>query len=168
MVEKEQVREKEAEIVGGKHYEQKMKHYSDIIERGRTGKKVVHGKDIPWRLSRQAITKHYCDYDLLDNCLTYFNFFVHEIRTHSGKHVHQGGIVIFVLKGQGKTVVDGVDYNWSEGDLILLPIKKGGVEHQHFNKDDKPSRWLAMLNNPLADLLGNFLQQKENHPNWKG
>jgi len=39
-----------------------------------------------------------------------------------------------------------------------------GVEHQHFNLEDKPSRWVAMENRKVADLVGAFMEQKENNP----
>lgn len=168
MVEKEKVREKETELAGGENYERKVQYYKDATQRGRKGIKVVHGKDLSWSLSRQGIAKDYSDYYITDNALTTMRFFVHDIRTHSGKHAHQGGIVLFVLKGKGTTVVDDVPFEWSEGDLILLPYKKGGVVHQHFNRDNKPSRWLAMRSLPLAEMTGNFLEQKENNPFWKG
>lgn len=168
MVEKEKVRERETELAGGENYERKVNYYKEKIARARKGIKVVHGKDLPWSSSRQGIAKDYSDYYATDNALTTMRFFVHDIRSHSGKHVHQGGIVLFVLKGRGTTVVDGTPFHWGEGDLILLPYKKGGVEHQHFNRDDKPSRWLAMRSLPIAELTGNFLEQKENSPYWQG
>ncbi len=168
MVEKEKVREKESELAGGEAYERKVQYYKDATKRGKTGIKVVHGKDLSWSLSRQGIAKDYSDYYLTNNALTTMRFFVHDIRTHSGKHAHQGGIVLFILRGKGTTVVDDVPFEWSEGDLVLLPYKKGGVVHQHFNKDNKPSRWLAMRSLPIAEMTGNFLDQKENNPFWKG
>lgn len=168
MVEKEKLREKEAGLIGGEHYENKVNYYKKLIARGRKGIKVVHGKDLPWGSSRQGIAKNYLDFDITDTALSTMRFFVHDIRTHSGKHVHQGGIVLFILRGKGTTVVDRVPFDWSEGDLILLPYKKGGVEHQHFNRDNQPSRWLAMRSLPIAEMTGNFLEQKENSPWWKG
>lgn len=168
MVEKEMVREREAESTDGFEYERKVDYYKQVIERGRTGKKVVHGKDIPWSFSRQGIARHYLDFYKTENALTTMRFFVHDVRTHSGKHVHQGDIVLFILRGKGYTVVDDKTFDWSEGDLILLPVKKGGVVHQHFNKDGKPSRWLAMRSLPLTELFGNFIEQKETSPWWKG
>ena len=64
-------------------------------------------------------------------------------------------------------MVDGVRYDWSEGDLILLAFKKGGVEHQHFNMDNRPSRWLAFSSIALGDMVGMFMEQKENYQGLK-
>ena len=30
-----------------------------------------------------------------------WRIFVHDIKTHSGKHCHQGGLVIYVLESKG-------------------------------------------------------------------
>ena len=32
---------------------------------------------------------------------------MHEIHTHTGKHNHQGAMGLFVLEGEGYTIVDG-------------------------------------------------------------
>ena len=91
------------------------------------------------------------------------------IHHHSGKHRHQGGLAIFVLEGAGYTVVDGKRYDWKAGDLILLPIKPGGVSHQHFNADPKkPARWLALITNSYRPHLGYEIVQIEDSPDWKG
>ena len=80
--------------------------------------------------------------------------------THSGKHIHQGGVVLFVLEGRGYTVMDGVRHDWEEGDLIILPIQPGEVEHQQFNADpDRPMRLLAFIYQPLFMELGNYYTQ---------
>ena len=70
-----------------------------------------------------------------DTPLQHWRVFIHDIKTRSGKHRHQGGLVIYVLEGKGYSVVDGERKDWEKGDLVLLPMKPEGVEHQHFNLD---------------------------------
>src|SRR5439155_811034 len=83
---------------------------------------------------------------LMGEELVDWNVFVQDIRVHSGKHRHQGGLVIYIMEGEGYSVVDGERHDWEAGDLLLLPVKKGGVEHQHFNKDDAhPAKWIAFI-----------------------
>ncbi len=41
-------------------------------------------------------------------------YFIHEVKVHSGKHKHQGGIQLFVLDGEGYTVVDGKKMEWEK------------------------------------------------------
>ena len=98
-----------------------------------------------------------------------WNIFVQDIKVHSGKHRHQGGLVIYILEGEGWSEVDGERHDWEAGDLLLLPIKPGGVEHQHFNTDpDTPCRWLAFIHWPTLDHLASPAEQLEDSPTWGG
>lgn len=133
-----------------------------------TGKKVVKGKEQPWQMARQGRLKFLVHESLTtDVCVLDWNLFLHDIRNHSGRHRHQGGLALYVLEGKGWTVVDGVRYDWEEGDLILLPVKPRGCEHQHFNAEPgKPCVWLAFIYEPFDNALGNELEQKEESPDW--
>lgn len=134
------------------------------------GKVVIKGKDIPWEQGHQGLI-HYYLYPKVwrEVGVPYWSMFVHRIKRHSGKHRHQGGLGLFVIEGKGYTVVDGVRYDWKKDDLILLPIKPQGCEHQHFNLDpDKPSEWLALRFHPMLDATGNQLEQVEVSPDWAG
>lgn len=167
MVEREAIREKEAEI-GSDSYEDALKRYRERKEKATKGVKLIKGKEIAFKVVRQGILRHYHTESHQGHALETMRMFVHEIRTHSGRHVHQGGFNLFVLKGAGYTTVDGVRFDWAEGDLILLPFKKGGVEHQHFNSNSKPSRWLAFSSIPMGEMVGMFMEQKENFQGFKG
>jgi len=93
---------------------------------------------------------------------------MHDIKTRSGKHRHQGGLVIYVLEGKGYSVVDGERWDCEQGDLVLLPMKPEGVEHQHFNLDpQKPAIWCAFINITIQEYLASDLQQTENSPDFK-
>lgn len=166
MVEKESFKEKEVEPSQLNYYEMSMNFVKERNSQIAHGRKVIKGKTIPWEQGRQGLARWYVNDFITDTANDKWTIFVHEIKLHSGKHVHQGGLSIFVLKGKGYTTVDGVRYNWQAGDLICLPIKKGGVEHQHFNLDDKPSRWLALINYRLIEAIGRFLEQKVESPDW--
>lgn len=167
MVQKEVTREKEAEI-GFNPYEDALRRNKERKEKVKIGAKIIKGKEIAWLVGRQGVLRYYHTESHQGHSLETLRLFVHEVRSHSGRHVHQGGFNLFVLKGKGYTTVDGVRFDWSEGDLILLPFKKGGVEHQHFNLDDKPSRWLAFSSIPMGDMVGYFIEQRENYQGFKG
>ena len=85
-------------------------------------------------MSRQALVKHYMwpsRYSGItpEAVLDDWNIFVQDIKVHSGKHRHQGGLVIYIIEGEGWSEVDGERHDWEAGDLLLLPLKPGGVEH---------------------------------------
>lgn len=166
MVEKEISKEKEAEVPQINYYEANYKYVNDRTKRMAQGRRVIKGSKMPWEQGRQGLVRWYLNDLIPDTANDRWTMFVHEIRMHSGKHAHQGGLTIFVLAGKGYTTVDGVRFDWSTGDLICLPIKKGGVEHQHFNLDGKPSRWLALINNRIIEFAGRFIEQREESPDW--
>jgi len=150
-------------------YEALYRARREFQERQSAGKVVVKAREREWELSRQGRIRWYLHPQMFkDTVLQDWYVFVQDIRTHSGKHTHQGGLVIYVLEGKGYTVVDGEKVEWEEGDLLLLPLKPGGVEHQHFNAEPgKGCRWLAFIYVPLWDHVGSQLEQKEVSPEWR-
>ena len=166
MVEKETLREKEAEIPAQTVYDRNMQKANLKNLRAKEGKKVIKARDVPFEINRQGIVRFYSSEGFDHLTHDDWSIFCHEIRQHSGRHCHQGGINLFVIKGKGYSVVDGKRFDWSEGDLILLPIKKGGVEHQHFNLDGQPSRWVAFKYR-RSHWIGSFMEQRETFTLWK-
>lgn len=165
MTQKEDIKEKEIEPVLLHRRQGDIESLKEKNRIAKIGKKLIKAKDMPWEINEQGVIRRYTSGQLLTN--TNWTIFCHEVRTHSGKHRHQGGKALFVVRGKGYSVVDGVRYDWQEGDLICLPVKKGGCEHQHFNLDGKPSRWVAMHTSPIFDLLGNAKEQIEIFGMWK-
>ena len=134
------------------------------------GKVVIKSKDVKWEQNRQSLLKFYV-HPLRTEGMGAPDWFVfiNRIRKHSGKHRHQGGLGIFVLEGRGYTVVDGVRYDWEAGDLIILPVKPEGCEHQHFNLDpDKPSEWMAFIFFPHCSAMGHYMEQMAVSADWTG
>lgn len=168
-MEKEKVKEKEpAERGGGGHYDETVQMYEQARERARTGKIVLRAKEIPWRQNRMGYVKSYLSWNKPESAVEDWTCFIHDIKVHSGKHRHQGGIMLFVLEGEGYTVVNGEKVDWGKGDLIVLPVLPNGCEHQHFNKvPGKPAKWMAFLYNPYFQILGNMFEHVENSPDWK-
>ncbi|MDP2726374.1 MAG: cupin domain-containing protein [Dehalococcoidia bacterium] len=168
MAEKESFRTKEREAQIVSLHESHVKEAEDRLARAMNGRVVVRGKEMPFIQSRQGLAKHFLDASFTDVAVQGWRMFSQEIVTRSGRHRHQGGLTIYVLQGRGYTMTDGVRQDWEEGDLLLLPIKPGGVDHQHFNlRPDGPSRWLAMIYLHFFDILCSEMVQVENHPDWK-
>lgn len=155
-------------------YEQIIAAQRAERERSYTGQIVVRGKGNPWILDRQGLVRHYLQPSRytgrpVDTVLDGWIVFVQEVRKHSGKHRHQGGLVIYVLEGEGHSIVDGERLDWEPGDLLLLPLKPGGVEHQHFNRnEDKPVKWIAFIHTAVYEWGASEMVQIEQHPEFKG
>ncbi|MDP6560376.1 MAG: cupin domain-containing protein [Candidatus Binatia bacterium] len=137
--------------------------------RAETGLVVIKGRETPWYQNPQARVRYY----LLppyrsDTALQSIAVFEQIIHHHSGMHRHQGGLVIYVINGEGYTIVDNERYDWTTDDLLILPVKPGGVAHQHFNLDpDRPARWLAMIPMAFQEYLSSEVVQLKTSPDWK-
>ena len=55
------------------------------------------------------------------------------VGSRSGRIRHQGGIVHFVVEGEGYTDLDGEIHHWERHDVIGLPPRPHGVVFQHVN-----------------------------------
>jgi len=170
-MEKEKVKTAEPIVVhDDPDYEVLLKTTAADRARARNGNIVLRAKNIPWRQNRQSLVKTFLTpYGAFDTAAADWICFIHDIKVHSGKHRHQGGIQLFILEGEGSTDVDGDKIDWEKWDLVILPVKPNGCEHQHFNKEPgKPAKWMAFQYNPFNKPLGNMFNQVENSPDWKG
>lgn len=116
---------------------------------------VVKGRELPWELNRHGIMRWYLHPQIEDtahqSCLIYEQAI--PVGSRSGRQKHQGGAVIFVVNGQGHTVIDGETYSWRRGDCLQLPTREEGVTFQHFNDDEIEVRFLYVEAN-LVEALG--------------
>ena len=151
-------------------YERVMRYRKELKERNLNGPVVLRADDRPYFQARQGKLRFFLDpVSFKDTPLQHWRVFTHEIRTKSGRHVHQGGLVIYVVSGVGYSIVDGERVDWKKGDLVLLPLKPQGVEHQHFNLDPTtPAVWAAFIHTPMQEFLASDLEQREESPDFKG
>ena len=167
-VERTSERERDRDAPERSFYENLLVKLAERRRRAREGSIVIKASQTPWQTTRQGKLAYYLNEEILDTALQDWRIFAHDISTHSGRHTHQGGLVLYVTKGQGYTVINGVREDWKAGDLLLLPVLPGGCEHQHFNEDpDQSSEWVAFIYVPLQNATGAQFEQNENSPNWK-
>ncbi|MBI2873486.1 MAG: cupin domain-containing protein [Firmicutes bacterium] len=70
--------------------------------------------------------------------------------SHTETHKHDEAI-IYVLQGKGYSLMDGVRYEWQEGDTIFVPT---AVWHQHWNpQKDSTTQHIAITQIPLQEFL---------------
>ena len=78
------------------------------------------------------------------------------------KHGHMNSAVVFVLKGKGHDVHDGVRHDWEAGDALIV---ENGCVHQHFNDDlDDESIVLIMKAKPLFLFMHMLFQKVVSYP----
>ena len=164
--ERTRVREKEAPALSS--YELAIQQDRETAQRNLTGRIVCKLADCPQGLTRQGRLRFYLGRTVKDTPLQDWTVFTHEVRTVSGKHRHQGGLIIYVIDGTGYSVVDGQRVDWETGDLLLLPLQPNGVEHQHFNTNpEKPALWMAFIHSPIRDYVASEMTQTEVSPEYK-
>src|SRR5262249_36139547 len=99
-------RTREQEPVNEGGYEYSVRTTGEARERGLNGQVVVKDSDREWELNRQGFLKFYLLANKYpDTVLNDWWVFVHDVRKTSGKHRHQGGLVLFILEGRGATEV---------------------------------------------------------------
>jgi quercetin dioxygenase-like cupin family protein len=168
MAEVERTRVRERGAPAGSSYELAMRLDREFAERQMNGRIVLKLEDCPQTLTRQGRLRMYLDLTVKDTPLQNWVVFTHEVRTYSGKHRHQGGLVIYVISGRGYSVVDGERIDWEKGDLVLLPLREKGVEHQHFNTDpENPALWMAFIHLPIKEYVASEMTQSEESPEYR-
>jgi hypothetical protein len=135
------------------------------------GQIVVKASSIPWQQSRQGRSKYFIHHMANpDTALRDWIVFEKEILgSEEACHTHQGGIVIYVTRGRGHSVVDGERHDWKTGDILILPVQPGGCEHQHFSdsEGEEAPRWLAFVYLPIPHALGSMMTQVTEAKGWK-
>ncbi len=168
MSDQELVRSRERETIPGGDYDSLYARREEFTARGMKGDILIKESDRDWSVSRQGHLKFYLLGEVYpDTALQYWYVFVHDIKKQTGKHRHQGGLVLFVIEGEGVTEVNGELIEWEEGDCILLPLHPDGIEHVHFNREDKPAKWLAFIYQPDWDEVASELAQMEVSQDFK-
>jgi mannose-6-phosphate isomerase-like protein (cupin superfamily) len=77
---------------------------------------------------------------------------------HTGAHRH-GEEAIYIVEGEGFSVVKGRRYDWKEGSSLAIPF---GAPHQHFNTGENEATYLSVLSVGLETFVGlHFTEQIE-------
>jgi quercetin dioxygenase-like cupin family protein len=152
-------------------YEVAFAEFLSRRELAKKGRVVLRGRDAPWQQSRQGMSKYLLhDMTVLDSAVRDWVVFLKDIpASETGCHTHQGGLIIYVTRGRGWSVLDGVRYDWKEGDLLVLPIQPGGCEHQHFRNetDDVVPQWIAFVYLPFVYATGSMMTQVKEQKGWQ-
>jgi mannose-6-phosphate isomerase-like protein (cupin superfamily) len=153
MSDSERTRTRERVPASATPYDIFMRSRSEFLERQQVGQVLVRLEDREYFNTRQGKLLYYLNGDIHKN---------------TPLQRHQGGLVIYVIEGEGYSVVDGERVDWKAGDLLLLPIKKGGVEHQHFNANPgSECHWVAFSYMPFFDHNASEFTQTEVSPLYK-
>jgi quercetin dioxygenase-like cupin family protein len=126
---------------------------------------VVHAKERRWETTRQGRIKWFVHPDT-DTASKQKWIYQQEIpaRSRSGRHRHVAEELIYVMKGSGYDIHDGVRWDWKEGQLICIPTM---TEHQHFNTGDGPALLLSATPSHYTFLGLGGIEQLEDAPEFE-
>jgi len=62
-----------------------------------------------------------------------------------GAEVHKVDQILYVVDGEGKVVLDGVDKEFDKGEIVFVPA---GVQHNVINTDDQPMKLFTIYSPP--------------------
>src|SRR5712692_9103376 len=98
-MEREHVRDPEA--IQNSQYEEVIRSRERWIERQKNGRLLIRGAESGYEETRQGRLKYYLSMNpkVSDTALDSWTCFIHDIRRQSGRHRHQGGILIYVIEG---------------------------------------------------------------------
>jgi gentisate 1,2-dioxygenase len=142
-------------------------------EQQKTAVQVVRRSELPPESNSQGLMRWYLHPAITDTVLSTLTIFEQELapRSRSGRLKFQGGQVMFIIEGEGYTIVDGVRHPWMTRDVLNLPLKKDGIIVQHFNSSaDKGARFLVVEPNLFTALSvdrGAGFEQLEAAPDFK-
>ncbi|HXN78873.1 MAG TPA: cupin domain-containing protein [Candidatus Dormibacteraeota bacterium] len=66
-------------------------------------------------------------------------------REEIGTEVHKVDQILYVVDGEGKVVLDGVDKELDKGEIVFVPA---GVQHNVINTDDEPMKLFTIYAPP--------------------
>lgn len=117
---------------------------------------VVRRRSLAQQRSAQGLLRWYLHPAVKDKVLSTLVVYEQELPPggRSGRVRFQGGQIIFIIEGEGYTVLDGEKHHWAAGDVLNLPVKFDGIVVQHHNASkERSARFLAVEPN-LTDALG--------------
>lgn len=135
----------------GTFYDGWLRSWDDEQEERARARKFIHEEEIEWVKTKQ-------DYRAALLCsrengfVTAGEVMLGEIPKswHTGKHSH-GEEAIFIVDGEGFSVIDRKRYDWDKGSCVFIPF---GVAHQHFNSGNNPIRYLSATSLSLERFAG--------------
>lgn len=78
-------------------------------------------------------------------------------KVHTKAHRHVSSNVYYVFEGNGYSVIDGVQFNWSEGDFFVIPT---WAYHEHCNiSEDSDAILFSVNDTPLMQTLDKYREE---------
>ena len=133
-------------------YDRWLKFWDEAEAERAKARKVIHEEELEWVQTRQdkrvALLASPDNGFITQGGLTMLVEIPEGWKT--GKHSH-GEEVMFIIEGEGCTVIDGERFDWEKESTIFIPF---GAVHQHFNTGSGTVRFIAAKAIHLERFVG--------------
>src|SRR4051812_44766680 len=82
---------------------------------------------------------------------------------HTRAHRHTGSSVYLAFEGSGATIIDGIRFAWTAGDMFVIP---SWATHEHINGEADPALLFSVQDSPLLKAVGKY--RSESHDSSDG
>jgi len=77
---------------------------------------------------------------------------------HTRAHRQTSSAVYHVVRGAGRTVIDGISHGWREGDFFAIPPL---ARHEHANDETGPAILFSLQDVPLLKAVGLYREEEQ-------
>lgn len=74
------------------------------------------------------------------------------------RHRHNYETIIYIVKGEGYTLIEDTKIEWQAGDAVYIPV---WAWHNHVNTGQREAEYVACENTPLLQNIGNIALREE-------
>src|SRR5205807_8420830 len=85
-------------------------------------------------------------------------------RVHTRAHRHTGSSVYLAFEGSGATIIDGIRFSWTAGDMFVIP---GWATHEHLNQQEHPALLFSVHDTPLLKAVGKYRHEPHDSPHGR-
>jgi len=138
----------------------------DELQRRRKAPILISREDIDAQLKEARFPVHMVDPRIGSNQKS-FRVWKHKYSSGADAqwkglgHRHTVEGIIYVEKGEGYSVIDGIEYHWKPGDLICVPLF---AWHRHAVTSAEQMVYVAATTGPLSMYLGLAVYEDERFP----
>jgi len=138
----------------------------DELQRRKKAPILIRREDIDAQLKEARFPVHMVDPRIGSNQKT-FRFWKHKYSSGADAqwkslgHRHTVEGIIYVERGEGYSVIDGIEYRWKPRDLICVPLF---AWHRHVVTSDEQMVYVAATSGPLSMYLGLAVYEDERFP----
>jgi gentisate 1,2-dioxygenase len=83
---------------------------------------------------------------------------------HTRAHRHTGSSVYLAFEGSGASIIDGIRFSWTAGDMFVIP---SWATHEHLNDEGDPALLFSVHDTPLLKALDKYRSEPHDSPDGR-